>query len=523
MLSDVKTAKSAQLQEIVRCGRDPIHFIKKHVFIQHPTRGKVQLDTYAFQDDCVQAFEANRFNIVLKSRQLGLSTICAAYALWLAIFFKNKNILVIATKLPTAQNFTKKVKYALKHLPKWLVLPTFQFNQREIRFSNGSTITAIPTSEDAGRSEALSLLIVDEAAFIKNFEDIWTGLYSTISRGGRAIVLSTPNGADGQYYKLWKQAEAKQNDFHTICLPWTVHPDQDQAWYDRETRGMSRRAIAQELCCDFLSSGDTFLQADTLDELRRGVVSGQRDNAINELVRWHRPEPGTKYVIGADVSRGDGNDYSAFHVVQAPSMLVMAEYKGKCRPDRFAELLAKVGREYGNALIAIENNNIGYMACAKLQDMAYPRLYYEDCGGSYDYRPLRATEVPGFTTSAKTRDKMLAKLEETLRNSTLRPTSERLYKEFTTFIWHGNRAESTRDSNDDLVMSLAIATYVIDAIFGQQTSRGASMASALVKAMSLSRSTTQAASVPRTMAPSQRRDNFMQQGQLFDEHAWLLR
>ncbi len=523
MLSDVKTAKSAQLQEIVRCGRDPIYFIKKHVFIQHPTRGKVQLDTYAFQDDCVQAFEANRFNIVLKSRQLGLSTICAAYALWLAIFFKNKNILVIATKLPTAQNFTKKVKYALKHLPKWLVLPTFQFNQREIRFSNGSTITAIPTSEDAGRSEALSLLIVDEAAFIKNFEDIWTGLYSTISRGGRAIVLSTPNGADGQYYRLWKQAEAKQNDFHTICLPWTVHPDQDQAWYDRETRGMSRRAIAQELCCDFLSSGDTFLQADTLDDMRRGTVAGQQVlGEPRELVRWHRAEPGKRYVIGADVARGDGNDYSAFHVVQAPEMLVMAEYKGKCRPDRFAELLARVGKDYGNALIAIENNNIGYMACAKLQDLAYPRLYYEGHGGSFDYRPLRSNELPGFITSVKTRDKMLARLEEALRNGHIRPTSERLYKEFTTFIWHGDRAESSRDSNDDLVMGLAIAVHVIDEIFGQTCVRGVGMALALVRAMSLSRSPTPSATIPRTMAPGITRDNLAQRIGTLGDHNWLL-
>jgi len=518
-VSEPTNIRSDHLQEIVRCGKDPLYFIKKYVFIQHPTRGKLRFDTFTFQDECISTFEKHRFNIVLKSRQLGLSTLCAAYVLWLAIFFRNKNVLIIATKLGTAQNFTKKVKYALKYLPKWLLLPTYQHNQREIRFSNGSTITAIPTSEDAGRSEALSLLIVDEAAFIKNFEEIWTGLYPTISRGGRAIVLSTPNGAGGQYHKLWTLAEAKQNDFHTIKLPWQVHPEQDQAWFDKETRGMSRRDIAQELECDFLSSGDTFLQAEVIEKLKKQIVTPiARDLREQALLYWEKPVPNKKYVIGCDVARGDANDYSAFHVLSVADFTAVAEFKGKCKPDKCAQLLDRVGREYNNALIAIENNNIGYMVCSKLIDIDYPRMFYESAGSNaFDYKPFRSNEAPGFITSSRTRDKMLAKLEELIRNDALKTFSDRLYKEFLTFVWNGNRAESTRGTNDDLVMSLAIAAWVVDLLFGTASGKSSGLAAALIRSMTMQKTPSTVIGVPMTMRP-----NSMMSRSFMQQNSWLL-
>ena len=197
-----KYNKRLQAKEIVKCGKDPNYFFKNYLKIQHPVRGLIPFNTYSFQDECVEQFIENRFNIILKSRQLGLSTLVAAYAVWMAIFHKEKNILIIATKLKVAQNFIVKVKTMIKSLPKWMLLPDIVSNNRqEIIFSHGSQIKAIPTSDDAGRSEALSLLIVDEAAFVRNFNTIWTGIYPTISTGGRVIILSTPNGVGGQYHK----------------------------------------------------------------------------------------------------------------------------------------------------------------------------------------------------------------------------------------------------------------------------------------------------------------------------------
>jgi phage FluMu gp28-like protein len=194
------TSKQKQIAEIVRCGKDPSYFFNTYVKIQHPTRGTIPFKTYSFQDDCVQDFIDHRFTIVVKGRQLGLSTLVAAYSVWMALFHKDKNILIIATKLGVAQNFIKKSKTIIANLPEWMVLSPIVTNNRQLlELGNGSSIKAIPTSDDAGRSEALSLLIVDEAAFVRDFDTLWTGLYPTLSTGGRAIILSTPNGVGGSF------------------------------------------------------------------------------------------------------------------------------------------------------------------------------------------------------------------------------------------------------------------------------------------------------------------------------------
>ena len=145
-----KKTKRSQVQEIIKCGKDPNYLFKNYLKIQHPVRGLIPFDTFPFQDDCVKDFNDHRFNIVLKSRQLGLSTLAAAYAVWQACFYKEKNILIIATKLAVAQNFIRKVKTYIKSMPKWLLVPTITANNKQqVEFSNGSQIKAVPTSEDA--------------------------------------------------------------------------------------------------------------------------------------------------------------------------------------------------------------------------------------------------------------------------------------------------------------------------------------------------------------------------------------
>jgi len=458
-------SRAEQVKEIIKCGKDPVYFIKKYVKIQHPTRGTIEFKTYPFQDVCVNEFEAHRLNIVLKSRQLGLSTLCAAYATWMAIFHKDKSILVIATKLPTAMNFIKKVKVALTGLPPWLILPKFDPTKQCISFNNGSQIMAIPTSDDAGRSEALSLLIVDEAAFIRDFENIWTGLAPTFSTGGNAIILSTPCGIGGQYYRMWTEAEAGQNDFHPIRLPWDVHPEHDQAWFEKESRALPRRRVAQEYLCDFATSGDTFLQPNDLEELRAHIQDpSEKTGPGNNIWVWSPPMPGHNYVISADVSRGDAHDYSAFHVIDMEDCEVSAEYMGKMPPEKLADVLAEWGKKYNNALISPENNTFGYFVNTKLRDaLNYKRLYYStNKGDPFNYIPIDPNELPGFPTNQKTRVQILTKLEELIRNKTLKTYSRRLYDQLLAFVWNGNKPSAGKDSYDDLIMSLAIGCWMVE-------------------------------------------------------------
>ena len=457
--------KQRQVKEIVRCGKDPVYFFNKYVKIQHPTLGLIPFKTYDFQDDCVQDFIDNRFNVILKSRQLGLSTISAAYAVWLAVFYKDKNVLVIATKLAVAMNFIKKVKVALRNVPPWLILPELTTsNKQSVEFSNGSVIKAIPTSDDAGRSEALSLLIVDEAAFVRNFDELWMGLYPTLSTGGRAIVLSTPNGVGGQYYDLYMKAAAKESEFNPIRLPWDVHPDRDEKWFEDECKNLSNKQIAQELLCDFAASGDTFLAAEDIEYLRTAIR--------NPLEKWG-PDMGVwvwkyaltehRYIISADVSRGDAADYSTFCVIDTNESEVVAEYKGKLPPDQFAILLNEAGMRYGQALVCPENNTYGYAVIMKLVEMNYPNLYFKKQSDKYAsmYGESNIHKV-GFTMTAPSRIQVLTKLEELLRNRQIKIYSTRLYDELKTFVWRGNKAQAQKGSNDDLVIALAIGTWLYD-------------------------------------------------------------
>jgi len=462
-----KVNKSRQVSEIIKCGREPVYFFNNYAKIQHPVRGLIKFDTYPFQDMCVQSFIDERFNIVLKSRQLGMSTLSAAYAVWLTLFQRDKNVLIIATKLSVAQNFITKVKTMIRSLPKWLVLPEIVTNNKQlIEFSHGSSIKAIPTSEDAGRSEALSLLIIDEAAFVRNFDELWMGLYPTISTGGRVIILSTPNGVGGQYYKLYTDADAGLNEFKPIKLPWDIHPERDEAWFNETTKNLSTRQISQEYLCDFASSGETFLSHEDIEWVRQ-IIRPPRERTgfdMNVWI-WEYPLSEHDYLMTADISRGDSKDFSTFHIIDITESECVAEYKGKIPPDRFAELLSEFGLKYNKALLCPENNSYGYATILKLKELDYPKLYHKKRKAIYigDYVPPKETDLAGFTTSGKTRNLILTKLEEILRNKQVKVYSSRFYEELKTFTWSGNKASAMRGYNDDLVISFAIAMWLYDA------------------------------------------------------------
>lgn len=461
-----KVTKQKQVTEIIKCGKDASYFLNSYVKIQHPTRGLIPFITYDFQDNCVKDFIDHRFNIVLKSRQLGISTLAACYAVWLAVFYKDKNILVIATKLAVAQNFIKKVKVALKSMPKWLLLPEITASNRQgVEFSNGSTIKAVPTSDDAGRSEALSLLIIDEAAFIRNFSELWMGLYSTLSTGGRAIILSTPNGIGDKYHELCTAAENGENEFNLIKLLWDVHPDRDDDWFANETKNMSKKQIAQELMCDFAASGDTFLQAGDLEKISQKVQTPIEKWGLDMCVWvWKYSLSDHKYIVSADVARGDAADYSTFHVFDMNKCEQVAEYKGKLPPDKFAVLLAEAGRRYNDALICPENNTYGYACIMKLVELGYKNLYFKS--EKEKFRSLYGGETDiskiGFQTNVKTRAQILTKFEEVIRTSAVRFYSSRFYNEMKTFIVKGTKAQAQKGKNDDLIIAAAIGIWMFD-------------------------------------------------------------
>jgi phage FluMu gp28-like protein len=248
-----RISKETMRAEIRRCGQDPSYFLKNYVKITHKEKGLIPFTTFDYQDDLLRDFKDHKFNIILKSRQLGISTIVAGYAAWMMLFRREKQIMAVATKLKTAANIVIKVKKMIKTLPEWLIISdVVTDNQATFELTNGSKITASTTSaKDAGRSEALSLLIIDEAAHVEGMDDMWTSIAPTITGGGSCVALSSPAGVGGWFYKTFVAAEAGENLFNPITLPWGVHPERDHEWFRNETKNMSKREIAQEYECSF--------------------------------------------------------------------------------------------------------------------------------------------------------------------------------------------------------------------------------------------------------------------------------
>jgi len=459
-------------QEYVKCASDPAHFMKKYCHIQHPQRGRIIFNLYPFQDKVLNLWKDNPYSIVLKSRQLGISTLSAGYSLWLMLFHKDKNVLCIATKQETAKNMVTKVKFMYENLPSWLKVQADENNKLTLRLNNGSQIKAVSAAGDAGRSEAVSLLLIDEAAFIDGIDTIWASAQQTLATGGGAIVLSTPYGTGNWFHQTWVKAEANQNDFLPIKLPWYVHPERNEAWRKRQDDLLGDPRLASQECdCDFSTSGDTVFYSEWIEFIAQTTIKEplERRGVDRNLWIWEPADYTQSYMVIADVARGDGKDFSAAHVIHVESNTQVAEYKGQLPPKEFGFFLVGLATEYNQALLVVENANIGWSALDAIQERGYKNLYFSpksDAGSNadayFDQYMDNSKLVPGFTTSMKTRPLVINKFREYIGDKSVVIQSKRLLEEMKVFIWKNGRAEAQSGYNDDLIMSFAIGMYLRD-------------------------------------------------------------
>jgi hypothetical protein len=458
-------------QEYIKCAQDPAHFMKKYCFIQHPQRGRIQFNLYPFQTKTLRLLRDNPYSIILKSRQLGISTLSAGYSLWMMLFHKDKNILCIATKQETARNMVTKVKFMYENLPSWLKIESDENNKLSLRLKNGSQIKATSASSDAGRSEAVSLLIVDEAAFIDNIGEIWASAQQTLATGGGAIVLSTPYGTGNWFHKTWVNAEEQTNQFLPIKLPWWVHPERDQTWRDAQDGLLGDpRLAAQECDCDFSTSGDVVFYSEWVEFINETTIQDpvERRGVDRNLWVWEYADYSKEYMIVADVARGDGKDFSACHVIDIETNTQVAEYKGQLPPKEFGYFLVGLATEFNNAMLVVENANIGWATLDAIQERGYKNLYQSPKSDQLTAQSyLRVYEgnsemTPGFTMSMKTRPLCINKFREFVGDRSVVIRSKRLLEEMKVFIWRNGRPEAQTGYNDDLVMSFGIGMFLRD-------------------------------------------------------------
>jgi hypothetical protein len=456
-----------QKQEFIKCAKDVEYFLETHGKVKHPIRGLVPFEMYEFQKETLRKFVDHRFNVVLKARQLGLSTLMAGYVSWFMIFNPNKEILVIAIKQGVAINFIKKVKVFMRELPDFLK-PAFPTdNQQSVVLNNGSTCTASTSSDDAGRSEALSLLILDEAAFINNIEDLWTAAQPTLSTGGSAIINSTPNGQGNFFHKVFQDAESGLNDFVPTTLHWSLHPERTDQWYEDTFKSLSfdKQRMAQEHECSFIASGNTVINPESLEEYKKYICEPKKKFGVNGSIwRWKEPVEGHSYMVTVDTSRGDGSDFSTYHVLDLEEFEQVEEFKGKAEVSDLASLSIKASTTYNKALLVVENNGLGWATVTEVLNKGYSNIYYSDKTQSkrnpYETGSPDHKKIGGFTNSNVVRPLAIDSLIQALNPLDLKFYSKRLLDELEVFIWYRGKPQAMRNYNDDLVIAMAMATYL---------------------------------------------------------------
>ena len=460
-------------REYLKCIEDPIHFMRKYCTIQHPQKGKIKFDLYDFQEKTLQNLKDNRYSIILKSRQLGISTLSAGYSLWTMLFQSDKNILVIAKDKDTAKNLVTKVRVMYQGLPSWLKTAVDEDNKLSLRFKNGSQIKAVAATTEAGRSEALSLLVLDEAAFIDSIESIWTAAQQTLATGGSCIALSTPNGVGNWFHRQWVGAEEGTNEFSTIKLHWTNHPDRDESWRKQQDVILGPSQAAQECDADFLTSGQSVVDPQILQWYKENTIKApvEEQGIDRGFWVWEQPDYSKEYIVVADVARGDGMDYSACQVFEVDDLVQVAEYKGQLGTTDYGNFLIEVATKYNDALLVVENNNVGWATIQTIIDRDYKNLFYQSKDLKYvdvqhqitnRYRAQDRQMVAGFGTTMKTKPLVIAKMEEYTREKLVKLNSNRLIDELFVYIYNNSKTEAMEGYNDDLVMSYAIALWVRD-------------------------------------------------------------
>ncbi len=466
--------KQAIKQQFKKCAISPIYFLKNYAKIQHPIKGLVPFNLYKFQEETLQQFLENEWNIILKSRQMGISTLVAGYILWMLNFNSNKSVLVIANTQDVAMNLIRKIKTMYDGLPSWLKEQIVINNKQSLQFKNNSMVKAAAATPNAGVSQALSLLVFDQAAVLNQSlaSQIWTSAQPTLATGGKCIVLSTPRGCGNTFHRLWTQAEQGINRFHTIKLPWYLHPERDQAWRDAQTKELGQKQASRECDCQFATSGDTVISNEILEKLdKQSIMDPLQKMHRDELWIWRFAQNEENYILSADVARGDGSDFSAFQILSIQKNEQVAEYKGKISTVEFGQLIVRIAKMYNNALVVVENASIGWAVLQEIINQGYKNLYYHKKDYKYIDPELHSRirqsknfdkqkDIVGFTTSSRTRPLIIERMITIIQNNEFVIHSKRLLNQFWTFIWLNGKQQAMSGYNDDLVMALAIGIWV---------------------------------------------------------------
>lgn len=465
-----------QLQELILCGDPsdgPQYFLNNFFYIQHPTRGSIKYEAFDYQKRLIDTYHQNRYSISMLPRQTGKSTTAAGYLLWYAMFVPDSTILVAAHKYTGAQEIMQRIRYAYEACPDHIRAGVVSYNKGSIDFDNGSRIVSATTTENTGRGMSITLLYLDEFAFVRPTiaQEFWTSITPTLATGGKAIITSTPNSDEDQFATIWKQAnkcvdeygnptELGINGFKAFRAHWSEHPDRDEKWAESMRSQLGEERFRREIGCEFLIFDETLINAMALAEMA-GIDPVEKHGQI----RWYKkPQRGMTYMVALDPSLGTGGDYAAIQVLEVPSMMQVAEWQHNKTIIQQQVRLIKDITQYifecinneSNIYYSVENNTLGEAALVAINEIGEENIRGIFLSESAKKGQIRRSRK-GFNTTKPSKLRVCAKFKQLVEAKRLHIASKNLVSQLKNFIASGGSYAAKLGEHDDLVMSILLA------------------------------------------------------------------
>jgi len=469
-----KFKNDKELQDFIKCC-DPdtgyLYFMDNFFMIQHPTKGSMVYHPYDYQKRLINTYHNYRYSISLMPRQSGKSTSAAGYILWYAMFVPDSTILIAAHKYTGAQEIMQRVRYAYENCPDHIKAGVTTYNKGSLDFENGSRIVSATTTENTGRGMSITLLYLDEFAFVRPSiaREFWTSITPTLSTGGKAIITSTPNSDEDQFAFIWKGANKTEdefgnttelgvNGFKAYRADWQEQPGRDQKWAEEMKAQLGEDRFRREIGCEFIIADETLINPNTLL-----MLEGIEPITRMGQVRWYqKPTKGNIYTVALDPSIGTGNDPAAIQIYEANTVTQVGEWKhNKTDIPTQIKLMAQINKyivectgEPNNVYYSVENNSIGEAALVSLNEYGennIPGIFISEPG----------KKRKGFNTTNKSKLTACAKFKTLLESKKLTVNSRSLISELKAFVAHAGSYAAKVGDTDDLIMASLLSVRMI--------------------------------------------------------------
>ena len=265
-----------QLEEVIKCAKSFFYWCHRYVKILHPKFGTIPFVLYKYQRRVIKEYEQNRFNMISKFRQGGLSTVSVLWGLHKCMFQKDQQIYFLSKTDREALVAGDIARKAMDNFPYWMYDKSqADITKHEKSFKDVGSKMCFYTPE-AARGKSATYIMIDEAAFIENMSDHWKAMYPVVAAGGNVEIISTVNGLGNWYEETYHEALSGKNFFNIIDLDYWEHPlYANPKWAEESRMNLGEKGWQQEILRDFLGSGETYISSNVIsqyDKIAKGVV-----------------------------------------------------------------------------------------------------------------------------------------------------------------------------------------------------------------------------------------------------------